>query len=29
MSPAWFLMFFVMLPAAMFVALWAYNETRR
>jgi len=29
MSALWFVMFFGMLPLAMYASLWAYNETRR
>ena len=29
MSPLWHIMFWLMLPAALYASLWAYNETRR
>jgi hypothetical protein len=28
-SGLWFVMFFGMLPAALYASVWAYNETRR
>jgi hypothetical protein len=28
-SGLWFVMFFGMLPLALYASVWAYNETRR